>query len=91
MSSNEDMDKVRRLPAWLDAIVRYVLMAIPLIGIVFILDIPSRLGMPVMREQYYGLFFALAMPCVFWLAPAFAKNDSVKWYDHVLALASFAA
>ncbi len=91
MSSNEDMEHARRLSGFMDKLVKVILAAIPLIGVFFILDIPSRMGMPMLREQYYGLFFALAMPCIFWMFPASKKKIRVAWYDHLLAAAAFIA
>ncbi len=89
MSSNEDMEHVRRLSGWMDKLVKAILAAIPLIGVFFILDIPSRLGMPLLREQYYGLFFALVIPCIFWMVPPGKKKSVIAWYDHLLAVAAF--
>lgn len=93
MSSNEDMENTRKLSGGMEKLIRAFLIAVPLLGSFFILDIPSRLGFPVLREQYYGLFFALTIPCIFWLLPAYAdrNNKGIAWYDHLLALAAIAS
>ncbi len=92
MSSNEDMENTRRLSGFMEKFINAVLVAIPLIGAFFILDIPSRIGMPVLREQYYGLFFALTLPCIFWMLPATERRrGGIAWYDHLLAAAAFIA
>lgn len=91
MNSNEDMENTRRLSGFMEKITRSLLIAVPLIGAVFILDIPSRIGLPILREQYYGLFFALTVPCIFWMLPASTGKNSkgIAWYDHLLAAAAF--
>lgn len=93
MSSNEDMENTRKLSGGMEKLIRAFLIAVPLFGSFFILDIPSRLGFSVLREQYYGLFFALTIPCIFWLLPAYAdrNNKGIAWYDHLLALAAIAS
>ena len=90
MSSNEDMENTRRLSGFMEKFINAILVAIPLAGAFFILDIPSRIGMPILREQYYGLFFALTLPCIFWMLPATERSRrGIAWYDHLLAAAAF--
>lgn len=92
IKNKEDMEETRRLDPFWDKFIKIILIAIPLIGAFFILDIPSRLGWAVLREQYYGLFFALTMPCIFWLVPATENpTKGIPWYDHVLAVSALAS
>lgn len=83
----------RKLTGWLGRTSQCLLAAIPIVGIFFIMDTPSYLGWSVLREQYYGLFFAMIFISLFWLFPGSAKASrrSVPWYDHILALCSLAS
>jgi TRAP transporter 4TM/12TM fusion protein len=65
------------------------LMAIPMVGIFFLLDVPQRIGWLAFNEQYMGLFLALALFATFLLIPVRAdvKPDQVPWYDLVAAIA----
>jgi TRAP transporter 4TM/12TM fusion protein len=65
------------------------LMAIPVVGIFFLLDVPQRIGWLAFNEQYMGLFLALALFATFLLIPVRAdvKPDQVPWYDLVAAIA----
>lgn len=79
---------IRRLSGITGSISRGVLAGIPLTGAFFIMDTPSYMGWAVLREQYYGLFFALIFVSLFWLFPASPRSarDHVPWYDHLLAV-----
>lgn len=81
---------IRRLSGITGSISRGVLAGIPLTGAFFIMDTPSYMGWAVLREQYYGLFFALVFVSLFWLFPASPRSarSHVPWYDHGLALCS---
>ncbi len=83
-----DLATTRTLPGISGKIIRYVLIAIPIIASIFILDIPSRLGIGILREQYYGLYFAMTIPCIFLLVPGwnFSPRNRIPWYDYLLAL-----
>ena len=90
-TENETAEGGRRhLTGWSARISRMVLGAIPVVGAFFIMDTPSYLGMAILREQYYGLFFALIFMSLFWLFPASSKSSHthIPWYDHILALCS---
>jgi TRAP transporter 4TM/12TM fusion protein len=65
------------------------LVALPLAGIVFLLDVPQKINWLVFNEQYIGLFLALSLFATFILVPARGKQDSnyVPWYDLIAALA----
>ena len=67
-------------------------MAIPVVGIFFLLDVPQRIGWLAFNEQYMGLFLALALFATFLLIPVRtgAKHDHVPWYDLIAAIAGLA-
>ncbi len=70
---------------------RAALVAIPIAGVLFVLQVPSRMGVPVFREQYLGLLLALALPSIFLSTPAKrGLQDRVPWYDWLLAAAGLA-
>ena len=66
-----------------------MLIALPLAGIFFLLNVPQRIGWLVFNEQYLGLFLALALCATFILIPAgrWDKAGRVQWYDWVMSLA----
>ncbi len=70
---------------------KVLLIALPLVGVFFIMDIPSYLGWAVLREQYYGIVLAIVLACVFILAPATKKTPrtGVPWYDAILSALGF--
>jgi TRAP transporter 4TM/12TM fusion protein len=65
------------------------LMALPLSGVFFLLDVPQMIGWLVFNEQYMGLFLALSLFATFILVPARGAKDRdyVPWYDLIAALA----
>lgn len=69
-----------------------VLISISLSTLLFLLDIPSYLGVVIWREQFLGLFTSLTLAAVFVSIPATSKapHDRVPWYDLLLSLASLA-
>ena len=66
-----------------------MLIALPLAGIFFLLNVPQRIGWLVFNEQYLGLFLALALCATFILIPAgrWDKAGRVQWYDWIMSLA----
>lgn len=69
--------------------VNVALVALPLVGVFFLLDIPQRINWLVFNEQYMGLFLALSLFATFILVPARGRKDRayVPWYDQIAALA----
>jgi len=67
------------------------LIALPIIGTFFVLDIPFYFGLAILVEQYFGIFFALVIGNLFLLFPPTrrATKDWVPWYDVILTLLSF--
>jgi TRAP transporter 4TM/12TM fusion protein len=65
------------------------LVALPLVGIFFLLDIPQRINWLVFNEQYLGLFLAISLFATFILVPARGRKDRdyVPWYDVIAAFA----
>ena len=66
-----------------------MLIALPLAGIFFLLNVPQRIGWLVFNEQYLGLFLALALCATFILIPAgrWDRQHRVRWYDWIMSLA----
>ena len=69
---------------------KIVLMAIPFFCLVYIVDLHTRFGLTLYKEQYLGLFLALFLASAFLNLPAWsgASRNSVSWYDYLLALAA---
>ncbi len=82
--------KFRELEGGLAVVVKWILVATPLVGCFFIMNVPFYLRWAVMTEQFYGIMVALILPIVFILIPAPKKSPrtSVPWYDLVLAFLS---
>ncbi|MBI2349460.1 MAG: TRAP transporter fused permease subunit [Deltaproteobacteria bacterium] len=68
-----------------------ILIAIPALGIFFLLDVPQRLGWMVFPEQYIGLFLGLALCAAFLTVPEGAEGTRgrVPWYDLIAAALGF--
>lgn len=83
-----EASRFRMLSGWLSVLTRTLLIAIPLVGIFFIMDAPSYLGRSILIEQYYGLFLAMVLASVFLLVPPTqgSARDRVPWYDAVMAI-----
>jgi TRAP transporter 4TM/12TM fusion protein len=70
-----------------------ILVALPVLGILFILDLPTRVGVVLFTEQYIGVFLALYLAGTFLSMPASkrSKGQAVPWYDFILALLALPA
>jgi TRAP transporter 4TM/12TM fusion protein len=70
-----------------------ILVSLPVVGILFILDLPTRVGMVFFTEQYLGIFLTLCLTGTFLSIPAGmgSKRHSVPWYDWILAVLAFPA
>lgn len=86
--AEEDLGSYRNLDRWLNLLIKWILIAIPLVACFFILDVPIYLNWSILMEQYYGLMLAMVFPCIFILVPLTKKapRDRVPWYDFVLAI-----
>lgn len=71
-------------------VTRVLLTGLAPVGCFFIIDAPSYLGWPFLREQYYGIILAIVLPCVFLLVPPTKRLVRVlPWFDILLAIAGF--
>src|SRR3972149_7333736 len=85
---DEYQGRYRRLTGPLRVWERGMLVMVPVLGAIYGLDIPTRLGILVWREQYLGLFIALVLGAVFLGVVPSRKSsfEVVPWFDIVLAL-----
>ncbi len=75
--------ELRGLAAWAT---QALLIAIPLSGMFFLLDVPQRLDWQVFHEQYIGLFLALSLGAIFLLIPGSRRHvQRIPWYDALAA------
>ena len=72
---------------------RTLLGALTLTGVAWALELQHWLGFALFKEQYLGLFLALALAAVFVATPAHrgAPGAGVPWYDWLLAAGGMAA
>lgn len=79
----------RRYGSALQLVVKVLLVGMCILGVLWILDVPSRLGMLIYFEQWMGLFLALVLGVAFITTPASKKLASKKlpWYDVALSIA----
>jgi TRAP transporter 4TM/12TM fusion protein len=82
----------RRHSGALGVLESILLICIPILGSIFILYIPQRLGIRVWVEQYLALFLGLTLVTTFLTTPATKKtpSDTLPWYDAVLCFISIA-
>lgn len=88
----EENVRARQLGGFLDTVGKCLLMAIPLAGMFFLLNVPQYIGWLVFNEQYMGLFLGLALAATYLLIPARPGygRGALPWYDAVAALAGLA-
>jgi len=86
------LTRFRRHSGVLGVAERILLISIPIIGAIFILYIPQRLGIRFWEEQYLAIFLGLTLVTLFLITPANKKVPSNKlpWYDVVLCVLSLA-
>ena len=87
-STQPEVSRFRTLSGRLRILTKVLLIAIPIVGIFFVMDTPSYLGWSILMEQYYGLFLAMVLSCVFLLVPPTkrAARNRVPWYDVILSI-----
>jgi len=85
------LTRFRRHSGVLGVVEKILLISIPIIGAIFILYIPQRLGIRVWEEQYLAIFLGLTLVTIFLTTPATKKEPSNKlpWYDIALCIISF--
>ena len=88
----EESVRARELSGFLNVLGRGLLIAIPLSGIFFLLNVPQYIGWLVFNEQYMGLFLGLALCATYLLIPARPGygRAGAPWYDLIAALAGLA-
>lgn len=92
MSSALKEEKVRvryrKLSGVPGVVARILLISIPVIGSLYLLYVPQRLGMRIWLEQYLAVFLGLVLITLFLITPATRKSspDKVPWYDIILCL-----
>jgi len=86
----EESVRTRELSGFFNIIGRSMLMAIPLCGIFFLLNVPQYIGWLVFNEQYMGLFLGLALCATYLMIPITPGRGGhrLAWYDLIAALAS---
>ena len=86
----KELTRFRRHRGALGVVERILLVSIPIIGSVFILYVPQRLGIRVWVEQYLAIFLGLTLFTIFLTTPATKRAPSHKlpWYDLVLCVLS---
>lgn len=86
------MPRTRRHGGLLGIAEKVLLISIPIMGSIFILYIPQRLGIRVWVEQYLAIFLGLTLFTTFLTTPAtrLAPTKKLPWYDAVLCLLSVA-
>ena len=87
-STQPEVSRFRTLSGRLRLLTKVLLIGIPIVGIFFVMDTPSYLGWSILIEQYYGLFLAIVLACVFLLVPPTkrAARNRVPWYDVILSI-----
>ncbi|MBI2089743.1 MAG: TRAP transporter fused permease subunit [Deltaproteobacteria bacterium] len=79
--------KFRSLSGLAKAVVRALVFALTLLGSLWALEVHNSLSWAFFKEQYLGLFLALALGSIFLGVKARASEqyDRVPWYDWLLA------
>jgi TRAP transporter 4TM/12TM fusion protein len=83
--------KFRSLQGVPRATLRCLILALTLLGALWALEVQNYLPWALFREQYLGLFLALALGSIF-LGVRARKNEpegSIPWYDWLFAVAGF--
>src|SRR4026208_1513200 len=85
---SEEVARTRELKGAVGRGNRALLISIPVLGIVFLLDVPQRIDWLIFQEQYLGLFLALTLCATFLTVPEGkgGHRDRVPWYDLLAAL-----
>ncbi len=80
----------RQLAGFLGLAEKILLISIPIVGVLFIINIPMFLGVVFFREQYLAIFLGLVLAGIFLAVPGNSRftRNSVPWYDMILAIMS---
>jgi len=84
----DEISEYRRLKGFSHWVEDALLLALPITGTLFILDVPTRVGVVFFTEQYCGIFLTMYLAATFLSIPARkqSKKQAVPWYDWVLVL-----
>jgi TRAP transporter 4TM/12TM fusion protein len=90
MAEKNEGGKLRSLTGFSDVLARTLMIMIPMAAIIYAVDIPTRIGVMIYKEQYLGLFLALFLSVIFLKMPALksSSREYVAWYDWILVAAS---
>jgi len=88
---NKGIGKYRSLGGVGHFVSTVMLVAMPVLCVVYIMDFHTYLGLALYKEQYLGVFLALFLASTYLNKPARSTSakERVPWYDKILALASF--
>ena len=88
----EENARVRELGGFMNKLGRGLLIAIPVAGMFFLLNLPQYFGWLVFNEQYMGLFLGLALCATFLLVPfkPGSGRNTIPWYDAVASVTGLA-
>lgn len=81
---------IRTLTGFSLRLFRIFTILLPLLCIIFTMDIPGKLGIQMWSEQYYGAFLGIALAASYLIKPATPKSSktTVPWYDWFFCLCS---
>ena len=86
MAEPDPVDATDPWPAGLRVVVTLVAAALPVLGGIWVMDIPAMLGFVVFTEQTLAVMLGLAIALVFLNAPADrGPRHWLPWYDAVAA------
>jgi TRAP transporter 4TM/12TM fusion protein len=85
------MRNTRKLSGIAGKIESVLLIVYPIMGIVYVLDLPSRIGIILFTEQYVGIFITLFLSGTFLSIPGSkaGPHETVPWYDWIIAGLAF--
>jgi TRAP transporter 4TM/12TM fusion protein len=85
------MKNSRKLSGIAGKIENTLLILYPVLGIIYVLDLPSRIGIILFTEQYVGIFITLFLSGTFLSIPGSkaGPHETVPWYDWIIAGLSF--
>ena len=66
---SEETARTRVLKGPFAAITRALLILVPVLGVIFLLEGPQRIGWLIFGEQYMGLFLAMTLCATFLTVP----------------------
>ena len=89
---SDEFSRFRQHKGIVAIIVKVATAAIPICGLLYLLDVPIYLRSNFQLHQYCGIFFTLTLSLAFLLFPAHKSSSktSLPWYDAVLALLAVA-